>query len=269
MGVLTITPEGKLSTELVPVSGFHARDAAVEGVISRLKDEYAAMGARKIGHSQTMLPAKDSDGDWLVRTQETSLGDLCADAIRIRLGAEIGMLGGGSIRKDLPAGDLRYDDIFNVFPFNNTGSTATLSGEAILDILEFGVAAYPTDFGGFLHVSGLTYQFDPSVESPVVYDINKAFVRIDPGERRVRDVRVLDPDTGKYLPLDPARMYSVGGTNYLLISEGDGYSMLKNAGHDTGIPDVDLLERYIVENLSGEIGAARYGKPDGRITVVK
>ena len=154
-----------------------------------------------------MLPAKNEQGDWLVRKYETSLGDLCADAFRITLGTDIALLGGGSIRKDLPEGDICYDDIFNVFPFNNTTCVATLTGQQILDALEFGVGAWPTDFGGFLHVSGMTYEFDPSVESPVVYDVNKAFVRIDAGERRIFNVRILDPETG--MPTESGLMHAI------------------------------------------------------------
>ena len=265
IGVLTIAPDGKISNELVSVKEYGKKNPAVQAVIDQKKKAYADLGARKIGHSEVMLPAKDKNGDWLVRKYETSLGDLCADAFRITLGTDIAMLGGGSIRKDLPEGDLRYDDIFNVFPFGNTVCTASLTGQQILDALEFGVGAWPTDFGGFLHVSGMTYEFDPSVESPVVYDVNKSFVRIDAGPRRVFNVRILDPETGNYEPLDPTRTYTVGGTTYLLRDAGDGYEMLKGLGHDTGTPDLDLLEKYIVDHLHGDIRTSQYGESQQRI----
>ena len=269
IGVLTIRPDGRISTELVFMKDYSGKDQGVEALIARIEKAYADMGARKIGHSEVMLPAKDENGDWLVRKYETSLGDFCADAFRITMDAEIGIVGGGSIRNNLPAGDVCYDDIFNVFPFNNSTCIADLTGAQILDMLEFGVAAWPTDFGGFPHVSGLTCEFDPSVESPVVYDINKAFVRIDPGQRRVRNVRVLDKKSGVYEPIDPARTYKVGGTSYLLRDAGDGYEMLKGIGRDTGTPDVDRLEHYIVEKLNGKISAESYGQSAGRIVRVK
>ena len=162
---------------------------------------------------------------------------------------------------------MRYDDIFNVFPFGNTCCIAELTGQEILDALEFGVAAYPTDFGGFPHVSGMKFTFDPSIESPVVYDVNRAFVKLDGGPRRVSDVLVLDAKTGAWEPLDPARTYSVGGSTYLLRDAGDGFEMLKGRGHDTGDADVDQLEKYLLETLHGVIPASLYSKPAGRITV--
>jgi 2',3'-cyclic-nucleotide 2'-phosphodiesterase (5'-nucleotidase family) len=265
MGVLTISPKGKLTLQMIPTAEYTKEDARVRFVTDSLKQVYAAMGARKIGSSEVTLPAKDADGDWLVRNGETALGDFCADAFREELGTDIALVGGGALRKDLSAGEIHYDDIFNVFPFGSKCSIATLSGQEILDALEFGVASYPADFGGFLHVSGLTLAFDPSVESPVVYDENKAFVKFDGGPRRVQDVKVLNPKTGAYEPIDPKRMYTVGGSSYLLNDAGDGYEMLEDRGKEVGTIDVEILEKYIVDKLHGVIPASLYGQSANRI----
>ncbi len=265
IGVMTISPNGEINLSLVSTKDYTKEDPRVRSVIDKLKAEYAAQGARKIGYNEVMLPAKNAEGDWLVRAGETSLGDLCADAFRVCLGTDIAIVGGGSLRKDLPAGDVRFDDIFNVFPFNNNAAVATLTGQEILDALEFGVAAYPTDFGGFPHVSGMTFEFDPSVESPVVYDVNKAFVRINAGERRVRNVKVYNPETQLYERIDPAKEYTVGGSTYMLKDAGDGYELLKGKGRDTGVVDLDILEKYIVEKLGGRISAAQYGESQDRL----
>ncbi|MBQ5518267.1 MAG: bifunctional metallophosphatase/5'-nucleotidase [Bacteroidales bacterium] len=265
IGVMTISPNGEINLSLVSTKDYTKEDPRVRSVIDKLKAEYAAQGARKIGYNEVMLPAKNAEGDWLVRSGETSLGDLCADAFRVCLGTDIAIVGGGSLRKDLPAGDVRFDDIFNVFPFNNNAAVATLTGQEILDALEFGVAAYPTDFGGFPHVSGMTFEFDPSVESPVVYDVNKAFVRINAGERRVRNVKVYNPENQLYERIDPAKEYTVGGSTYMLKDAGDGYELLKGKGRDTGVVDLDILEKYIVEKLGGRISAAQYGESQDRL----
>ena len=269
LGVMTISPNGKISLQMVPTQGYAKEDPRVKAVTDSLKHEYAALGARKIGSSEVLLPAKDTDGDWVVRSEETSLGDFCADAFRLILSTDIGICGGGSIRANLPAGNVRYDDIFNVFPFGNTTSIAQLTGQEILDMLEFGVSYYPTDFGGFPHVSGLTFTFDPSIESPVVFDVNKAFVRFDDGPRRVSDVKVLNGATGQYEPIDLKRTYLVGGSTYMLQDAGDGYEMLKGRGKDTGKADVEALEVYIIKDLHGVIPASKYGQSAKRITIKK
>ena len=104
---------------------------------------------------------------------------------------------------------------------------------------------------------------------PVVIDENKAFVKFDGGPRRVSDVKVLNPKSGQYEPLDPARTYSVGGTTYMLRDAGDGYEMLKGAGRDTGGADVEVLEKYITDTLHGDIPASQYGQSANRITIKK
>lgn len=266
LGVMTIHPDGSISLKLIPTKDYGKEDPRVRTVIDSLKSVYATQGARKVGRNEAMMPAKNADGDWLVRRQETSLGDFCADAFRAVLCTDIAVVGGGSIRHDLPAGEICHNDIFNVFPFGNNACIAELKGQEILDMLEFGVAAYPADFGGFPNVSGLTFTFDPSIESPVVYDMNKVFVKFDGGPRRVSDVKVLNPKTGKYEPIHPERAYSVGGSSYLLRDAGDGYEMLKNCGKETGTSDLDMLEVYI-SKLHGVISASQYGQSQNRITI--
>ena len=269
LGVMTIRPNGKITLELVPTESYTKEDPRVKAVTDSLKEVYEKMGARRIGYSEVKLPAKDTDGDWLVRNQETALGDFCADAFRHILSTDIAFAGGGSLRDDLDAGEIQYDDIFNVFPFNNTTSIAELTGQEILDVLEFSVYSYPVDFGGFLHVSGLTFTFDPSIESPVIVDENKAFVKLDGGPRRVSDVKVLNGSTGVYEPIDLTRKYLVGSTNYLLNDAGDGYEMLEDRGKSTGKADIEALEVYISRDLHGVIPASLYGQSAGRITVKK
>ena len=163
----------------------------------------------------------------------------------------------------------RQLELLDVLAKCGLAGIAELTGQEILDVLEFSVSSYPTAFGGFLHVSGLTFSFDPSVESPVVFDVNKAFVKFDGGPRRVKEVKVLNGTTGLYEPIDPAHTYLVGGTTYLLRDAGDGYEMLSGRGRDTGKADVEALEVFIVKDLKGVIPASRYGQSAGRITVKK
>ena len=49
------------------------------------------------------------------------------------------------------------------------------------------------------------------------------------------------------------------------MDAGDGYEMLKGLGQETGGVDVEVLERYIIDHLKGDIPASQYGKPAGRI----
>ena len=61
--------------------------------------------------------------------------------------------------------------------------------------------------------------------------------------------------------------YTIAATNYFLIDRGSGMSMLANTKvlQNDGTLDVEVLERYIVENLGGVIDE-RYAEVDNRIT---
>jgi len=85
------------------------------------------------------------------------------------------------------------------------------------------------------------------------------------GKRRVQNVRVGDE------PIDPAKTYTVGGVDYLLLNNGDGSTAFEGAEllKDKAKLDSQLLIDYISEDLGGEIGEAyedTYG--DGRITII-
>ena len=139
-----------------------------------------------------------------VRRAETNLGDLCADAIRIQLDAEVGICGGANVRACIAKGDITYGKILEVFPFNNEMCVIAVTGQQILVALEWGSAKLPGEFGGFMQVSGLSYEIDVSVPSPCTKDEEGMFTGIS-GERRVRNVKV----GGK--ALDPEATYTVAG----------------------------------------------------------
>ena len=69
----------------------------------------------------------------MIRRAETNLADLCTDALRVRTGADIAVLGGGGIRVSIPSGDVSMKDIYEVFPFGNEVCVIEATGQQILD----------------------------------------------------------------------------------------------------------------------------------------
>jgi 5'-nucleotidase len=49
---------------------------------------------------------------------------------------DVTLLNAGGLRADLPAGELTFGGLYEVFPFDNTVSTITLTGEQILKCFE-------------------------------------------------------------------------------------------------------------------------------------
>lgn len=208
---------------------------------------------------------KDSMGNpiRMARRGETNLGDLTADAFREMSGADIGMINGGGIRKEINKGDITYGDIIAVFPFGNTISMVEVTGQQIIDALEWGARGIPEENGGFLQVSGLTYEIDASTDSPCVCDENSVMTGIT-GKRRVSNVMVGDE------PIDLSKKYTLASQGFILFDHGDGQAAFDGATvvqAEVGL-DNELLINYIKEKLGGEIGM-EYEDPygNGRIII--
>ncbi len=266
IGKLTIAANGDITTELVETASYDNTDEEVVAYIAQINEEYAVLGERLIGQSLVDLIDSDENGNRLIRHTETNLGDFCADAFRVVTGADVGVINGGGIRAGMSAGDVTFNDILSVFPFNNTVCVAEVTGQQLVDFLELAVMSYPEENGTFQHVSGITFRIDDTVESSVTLDENGVFVSVD-GERRIWDVKVLDSEAGSYAPIDLLKTYSLASHNYLLIDHGSGASMFGNAAilQNSGMLDVELLEVYITEHLGGVIGA-EYAASQNRIT---
>jgi 2',3'-cyclic-nucleotide 2'-phosphodiesterase (5'-nucleotidase family) len=235
--------------------------------VKSLEAESAAQTSEKIGTSSVNLTTLNpADGSRQVRSGETNLGDLSADAYRIVLQADVGLMNGGGIRSDLAAGTITMGNIISVFPYNNSVSVIRVTGQQLLDALEFSARSWPAESGGFLQVSGLTYTLDGTVPSSVTVNDKGQFTGVS-GARRVKNVMVGGS------ALDLHKKYTVAGNNYTLLLNGDGYSMFGSNAEivDDGIMlDTDMLKQYIQTNLGGTVGS-EYADPagQGRITIIK
>ena len=149
-------------------------------------------------------------------------------------------MNGGGLRADLPAGDVRRIDVMSIFPFGNTLQVVNIKGSTIREMLEHSVAAYPTNFEGFLSVSGMTFSFIPS----------------QPVGHRVKEIYIGNE------PLDDDKTYKLASMDFL-FNGGDGYDMLK---------DLEVIGKYenaeeVVADYLREVGI---GEVDvGRIKLFK
>ena len=241
------------------------QDEEAEAFIATVKAQYEETLNQVVATTAVDLTTKDpATGERAVRTAETNLGDLCADAYRVVLGADVAFVNGGGVRADIPAGDITYGQILSVHPFGNMACLIEATGQQILDALEMSARALPDENGGFLQVSGLSYEINVSVPSSVVLDDENSFVEVS-GERRVQNVLV------DGAPIDPEATYTLASHNYMLKSGGDGMVMFKGDPilQDEVLIDNQVLINYIVDTLGGVVGedyADPYGQ--GRITII-
>ena len=237
-------------------------DAAADAYIKQIQAQYSESLKTVLGSTSVDLTIKDpATGERAVRSAETNLGDLCADAYRYQLGADIGLMNGGGVRDSIAAGTITYNDTLKVFPFGNMGCVVEATGQQIKDALEMASKDCPTENGGFLQVSGLTYTVDTSIPSSVKVDEKGNFQGVS-GAYRVTDIKVGEE------PLDVNKTYTVASHNYMLKSGGDGMTMFNgcNIIKDEVMVDVDVLSTYI-QGLGGSV-SSEYENSEGQGRIV-
>ena len=237
-------------------------DKQINEYINTLWDSYKDELNEVFGNLNFDIIVKPEDnGDShtiFCRYKECSLGDLISDAIRDAGNGEISILNGGGVRNSLKKGIITRAKVIDTLPWFNNIVVKELSGQDILDALEFGVSKFPQVSAGFPQVSGITFKIDDSFESTVETDSNGVFISVK-GKRRVWDVKINGND------LDVNRIYNASLLEFIATG-GDGYSMLaKNKViNESLITDTDAVAFYIKNNLEGNIPEI-FEKEQGRI----
>ncbi len=215
-----------------------------------------------------------------VRTEETNLGNLTADA-NLALARSVdptvtvSLKNGGGIRAPIGAvapdgtpipppanpltgketGQVSLLDIQNALRFDNTLSILTLSAAQLKSILEHGVAATEPGAtpGQFPQVGGVSFSFDPS-QPGNTYDEDGVLVSAG---TRVRSAALLNDDgsvaevlveDGQIAgdPERPIRVVTLG----FLADGGDGYPFPADAERQ----DLEPAEQAALGTYLGEIG---------------
>ncbi|MBQ9616196.1 MAG: 5'-nucleotidase C-terminal domain-containing protein, partial [Selenomonadaceae bacterium] len=203
-------------------------DERTEEAITEMQRETRNALAEVVAESSKQLISKRE----IVRTRETELGNLAADAMRDATGADIAVINSGGLRADLPQGEVTREDVLSIFPFGNIVEKIEVRGSVIEAMLEHSVRYLPAAFGGFLDVSGLTFDLDANAK---------------PGSR-VSNVLV----QGR--PLSPEATYTLA-LNDFEAAGGDGYEMLKGAkelGQYGTLEDIfsQYLQEHGVEGIA-------------------
>ena len=201
-----------------------------------------------------------------VRSEETNLGDLSADANlfyakSIDPTVVLSLKNGGGIRSQIgsvdvvsgakettlanpsaskPEGAVSTLDIENSLRFNNSLSLVTVSASKLKELLEYGIASYPNQ-GRFPQVSGLAFSFD------LTKPANSRILNLAIQDSQGNDLDVVV--RGGALVGDPARTFRMVTLNYLAGGPGsttvggDGYPFPTDAVQNVAGPSnrVDLF----------------------------
>lgn len=207
-----------------------------------------------------------------VRTRESALGNLIADALRLRMKTDIGIVNGGGIRGDkiFPAGSVSRKTLAEILPFDNEIHIVTLTGEQLRKVFEISASslvgkddryesALRTYAGGFLQISGARVAYSLSGK-PTLIDADG---RVSEWGNRVKSLHV--ERGGAWAPVEDDAVYTVAANSWTATG-GDRYSVLRDAPQlNTDFKDLDVFADYIAEQPGGRVRLLT----DGRIVVEK
>lgn len=249
----------------------------VAGKTEETEKEFEEILGTETGYTAKTLSVNSENGNRLVRNRETGIGNFVADAYRSLTNADIAFVNGGGIRADISEGKITYGDLLNVQPYGNMICVVEATGLEIRDALEMSYRMVEGKYedengsvgesGGFFHLSGMKVVIDTSIPSGVKLDENGMFSGVE-GERRVKEVYVLNGETGEYEPLSDSKTYTVASINYILLQGGDGFNMFMNNEVITSEAASDLQAVIEYLELSGGNIDERYFATEGRITVL-
>ena len=286
VGEMTIDAAGNVTTELH--DAVDLADVTPDANVKAIEDEIIGILAeeqqRVIARTEVALNTHNGD-ERLVRKQETAIGNFCADATYHYFDSrgydiDAAFMNGGGIRAPLD-GDITVKTLKNIYPWGNVLCLVDMTGQQILDGLEFGAKNVNPEgtgeSGGFLQVSGLKYEINAAIPDTTQSDDNGIWTGGPTGEYRVSNVQVKNRETGDYEPLELDKHYAVGGINYTLRNYGDGFAMFTGENIVDGVAvDYMALDEYVksfpvdsatdlsLPTLKAGMG---YDAPEGRIVI--
>jgi 5'-nucleotidase len=281
--VVTFDGEGVVSgvdpsSGPVRVSGV-APDAVQpdEGVARDVVDPVRAysdkLAATVLAQSEVALEGRRDPG---VRTRETNLGNLLADAL-LDAGQDraaefevappqVALQNGGGIRNNslIPAGQVTELDTFAVAPFANfVAVVPDVPRAQFKEILENAVSQIPAADGRFAQVAGFRFTYDAAATAQVTGEDGTITA---PGSR-VRDVVLAD---GTVLVADGAVVEGPGvsvATNDFSARGGDSWPFRGLPFTTVGVSYQQALADYLTDDLAGALTAQAYPEAgSGRIT---
>ena len=176
-----------------------------------------------------------------------SLGNFVTDGMKIESERKLGkpiavaITNSGGLRKSvITKGDLRLQDMFELLPFENALVAFDLTGAQVIELLR-----------------GVTGRGDAQSGARIKYKLNEQ------KRPQLETVRLLD--TRKEVEIDPAAIYTVISTDYLLRVTGGDYAVVLGKAKNIrplGLTMRDALTQYVKTETAA--GREVKSKLDGR-----
>ncbi len=219
-----------------------------------------AVLAAQVAQMQKDLEAKHPDrfkvlgtaavefSDANLSTDESVLGNWAMDVLRQAAGTHAFFSTASSFRAAIPPGPITVEAFYTAIPYKNSIVTADMTGQQLADLINLALSKRGSD--GFSQMSGVRFAVANGMA-------DKIQVLNDPA----------NANSG-YAPLDPAKTYKVGTTNFQALIAGGYKDLFAQAANVVDTKrDVGTL---LIETIQaqGTIRAALDGRMSGGVSPV-
>ncbi len=218
-----------LTAQLLEVPENEAPDQAVLDAIAKAEAETQGIMARSIGTLTETLQ--------LDHYSECDLGNMVADALKIRMGAEAAIVASGMFHTNLPAGEISIGQLHKACFSSANPALTEVRGEQILDALERGLDPNSNK------LEPPSYRGTP-VGIPQISGMQVWYHREMGAGKRIQQVSI----NGEALEMD--RWYHLAHTD-AEVSRDSGYLQLEDGQEPKyEVPTIlpEVIEDYIRDN---------------------
>ena len=243
----------KITMSKIPVTSKYKADKKVEEALAVYKKGLPKSIVLGVTKKAWVMDSK------VTRRGESAVADMVNDLMRKKYKVDVVMNNAGAFRgkKLYPKGNITNTMLKEVDEFGNYAYLLTLKGKYIKEMLEHSASQYKR--GGFMQVSGLKYTVKLANTMQKIKD-EKIVVK----GSRIIDSKILQ--NGKWVEIEPEKVYSVLTNSFIALKGGDGYYWFKKYGTD---PQNTYATFYSI--MSEEASEKKELTPkelDGRITVI-
>ncbi|WP_299089092.1 DUF6359 domain-containing protein [uncultured Metabacillus sp.] len=230
----------KKSAEIVDVvQGGTSPDAEVKSILDKYLEEVGPKLNEIVGTAGSEMAGGYTQKGLI---GDNALGNLIADGMAAAMDSDFALMNGGGIRDDLNAGDITWNELFNIQPFGNTLVKLEVTGADLRAILNSQFSSYGPD----VSIAGFSYTWDST--KGTYGEVINMFL----------------PDGSK---IDEEQTYTVTVNNYMYPHSSDKYLLGKLGENPVQGPEDLQATVDFVKSLSGEINYTAEGRISEDFTV--
>jgi len=201
----------------IPVTAALKADQKIKEKVAKYQEGFPA--AIVLGQTKTSWNLSSDE----IRKNESTVADMINDLMREKFKVDVVLNNAGAFRGSKIYGEGNVTDTMlkEIDEFGNYAYILKLKGKYFKEILERSAARYGE--GGLMQVSGLKYRITLPKQVQQIKDR-----KVIKAGKRVDNIKVLQE--GKWVDLDPKKVYSILSNSFIVNHEGDGYFWFKKYG---------------------------------------